>query len=147
MALLGSGTVVVAADWFYLTTIPLLSVANPGDKPIGAPSYAIIQVAHLSQPLGPEVLFNEGARGLGAFQGSVFGADWKEAAQKAALAASRAVGEDPRTWQVTLKGASPGQIRTPDWDLRPLAEGLNVKVIEVPTIIEAYERMTGKGVP
>ncbi len=214
MALLGSGTVVVAADWFYLTTIPLLSVANPGDKPIGAPSYAIIQVAHLSQPLGPEVLFNEGARGLGAFQGSVFGADWKEAAQKAALAASRAVGEDPRTWQVTLKGVSPGstmngpsasaalaiamvvarrgdallpgvvvtgdvdpdgrisavgrlpeklllaasagftiilippgQIRTPDWDLRPLAEGLNVKVIEVPTIIEAYERMTGKGVP
>ena len=101
MALLGSGTVVVAADWFYLTTIPLLSVANPGDKPIGAPSYAIIQVAHLSQPLGPEVLFNEGGRGLGAFQGSVFGADWKEAAQKAALAASRAVGEDPRTWQVT----------------------------------------------
>src|SRR5437879_7053414 len=106
IALLGSGTVVVAADWFYLTTIPLLSVANPGDKPIGAPSYAIIQVAHLSQPLGLEVLFNEGARGLGAFQGSVFGADWKEA-----------------------------------------AEGLNVKVVEVPTIIEAYERMIGKGVP
>ena len=104
--MLGSGTVVVAADWFYLTTIPLLSVANPGDKPIGAPSYAIIQVAHLSQPLGLEVLFNEGARGLGAFQGSVFGADWKEA-----------------------------------------AEGLNVKVVEVPTIIEAYERMIGKGVP
>ena len=57
---------------------------------------------------------------MGAFQGSVFGADWKEAAQKAALAASRAVGE---------------------------AEGLNVRVIEVPTIMEAYERMTGRGVP
>jgi len=38
----------------------------------------------------------------------------------------------------------PGQIRTPDWDLRPLAEGLNVKVVEVPTIKEAYERMTGQ---
>jgi len=37
-----------------------------------------------------------------------------------------------------------GQIRTPDWDLRPLAEGLNVKVVEVPTIKEAYERMTGQ---
>src|SRR5881296_1085268 len=108
MALLGSGTVVVAADWFYLTTIPLLSVANPGDKPIGAPSYAIIQVAHLSQPTGPEVLFNEGPRGLGAFKGSVLGTDWKEAALKATLAASGAVGEDPRTWQVTLKGTSSG---------------------------------------
>jgi hypothetical protein len=214
IALLGSGTVVVASDWFYLSTVPLLAVASPGDKPIRATSYAIIQVAHLSQPVGPEVLFNEGARGLGAFQGSVFGADWKEAAQKAAVAASRAVGEDPRTWQVTLKGASPGysmhgpsasaalaiamvvarrgdtllpgvvitgnvdpdgrisavgrlpekillaasagfsvilippgQTHTPDWDLRPLAEGLNVTVIEVPTIKEAYERMTGKNVP
>jgi len=38
----------------------------------------------------------------------------------------------------------PGQTRTPDWDLRSLAEGLNVRVIEVPTIKEAYERMTGQ---
>jgi len=211
ITLLSSGPVVVASDSFYLTTIPILLVASPEDKPIRVPSYVVIQVAHLWQPLGPEVLFNEGARGLGAFKGRVFSADWKEAAQKAALAASRAVGEDPRTWQVTLKGVSPGstmngpsasaalaiamvvarrgdallpgvvitgdvdpdgrisavgrlpeklllaasagftiiliptgQIRTPDWDLRPLAEGLNVKVVEVPTIKEAYERMTGQ---
>ena len=211
IALLGSGTAVVASDSFYLTTIPILLVASPEDKPFRVPSYAIIQVAHLGQPVGPEVLFNEGARGLGAYKGRVFSADWKEAAQKATLAASRAVGEDPRTWQVTLKGVSPGstmhgpsasaalaiamvvarrgdallpgvvitgnvdsdgrisavgrlpdkillaasagfsiilippgQTRTPDWDLRPLAEGLNVRVIEVPTIKEAYERMTGQ---
>ncbi len=211
IAWLSSATVIAAADSFYLTTIPILSVASPGDKPIRALSYAVIQVTHLSNPLGPEVLFNEGARGLGAFKGSVFGADWKEAAQKATLAASRAVGEDPRTWQVTLKGAGPGytmngpsasaalaiamvaarrgntllpgvvitgnvdpegrisavgrlpekillaasagfstilippgQTRTQDWDLRPLAESLNVTVIEAPTINEAYERMTGQ---
>src|SRR5207249_8921201 len=104
ITLLSSGPVVVASDSFYLTTIPILLVASPEDKPIRVPSYVVIQVAHLWHPLGPEVLFNEGARGLGAFKGRVFSADWKEAAQKAALAASSAVGEDPRTWQVTLKG-------------------------------------------
>jgi len=80
IALLSSGPVVVASDSFYLTTIPILLVASPEDKPIRVPSYVVIQVVHLWQPAGPEVLFNEGARGLGAFQGSVFSADWKEAA-------------------------------------------------------------------
>ena len=225
IALLSSGTVVGAADRSYLITIPTLSVLGlagsvsspegsvprPEGKPIDAPSYTIIQVAHLSQPVGPEVLFNEGPRGLGAFKGSTFGADWKEAAQKATLAASRAVGEDPRTWQVTFKGISSGytmygpsasaalaiamvvarrgdtllpgvvitgnvdpegrisavgrlpekillaaatgfstilipsgQTRTHDWDLRPLAESLNLTVLEVSTIKEAYAWMTGQ---
>jgi len=225
IVLLNSGTVVGAADRSYLITIPTLSVvspegsasspegsaSNPGGKPIDAPSYTIIQVVHLSQPIGPELLFNEGPSGLGAFKGSAFGADWKEAAQKATLAASRAVGEDPRTWQVTFKGTSSGypmygpsagaalaiamvvarrgdtllpgvvitgnvdpegrisavgrlpekillaaatgfstilipsgQTRTNDWDLRPLAESLNLIVLEVSTIKEAYERMTGQ---
>ncbi len=120
--LLSSGTAVGAADRSYLITIPTLSVSSPegavsspegavsspGGKPIGSPSYTIIQIVHLGQPTGPEVLFNEGPRGVGAFKGSVLGADWKEAALKATLAASRAVGEDPRTWQVTFKGASYG---------------------------------------
>src|SRR5712691_6332269 len=124
ITLLSSGTAVGAADRSYLITIPTLavsspegaasspegSVSSPGGKPTGVPSYTIIQIAHLSQPTGPEVLFNEGPRGVGAFKGSVLGADGKEAALKATLAASRAVGEDPRTWQVTLKGVSPGLI-------------------------------------
>lgn len=225
IALLSSGTAVEAADRSFLITIPTLSVSSPDGassspegassspegKPIGAPSYTIIQITHLGQPTGPEVIFNEGPRGLGAFKGSKFGADWKEAAQQATFAASRAVGEDPRTWQVTFKGTSSGypmygpsagaalaiamvvarrgdtllpgvvitgnvdpegrisavgrlpekillaagagfstilipsgQTRTNDWDLRPLAEGLNLTVLEVSTIKEAYERMTGQ---
>jgi len=226
IALLSSGTVVGAAARSYLITIPTLSVSgpegavsspegavsSPEGKPIGAPSYTIIQVVRLSQPVGPEILFNEGPRGLGAFKGSVLGADWKEAARKATVAASSAVGEDPRTWQVTLKGASygypmygpsasaalaiamvvarrgdtllpgvvitgavdpegqisavgrlpekirmaaaagfstilipSGQTRTPDWDLGLLAKSLNLTVLEVSTIKEAYAWMTGQG--
>jgi len=225
ITLLSSGTAVGAADRSYLITIPTLAVSSPegaasspegsvsssGGKPTGVPSYTIIQIAHLSQPTGPEVLFNEGPRGVGAFKGSVLGADWKEAALKATLAASRAVGEDPRTWQVTFKGASygypmhgpsasaalaiamvvarrgdtllpgvaitgtvdpegrisavgrlpekillaaaagfstilipSGQTRTPDWDLGLLAKSLNLTVLEVSTIKEAYAWMTGQ---
>ena len=37
-----------------------------------------------------------------------------------------------------------GQSRTHDWDVRPLAESLRITVIEVGTLQEAYERMTGQ---
>jgi len=37
-----------------------------------------------------------------------------------------------------------GQSRTRDWDVRPLAESLRLTVIEVSTLREAYERMTGQ---
>ncbi len=37
-----------------------------------------------------------------------------------------------------------GQTRTRDWDLRPLAESLRITVIEVTTLREAYEKMTGQ---
>ncbi len=37
-----------------------------------------------------------------------------------------------------------GQSRTRDWDVRPLAESLRITVIEVGTIREAYEKMTGQ---
>jgi uncharacterized protein len=37
-----------------------------------------------------------------------------------------------------------GQSRTRDWDVRPLAESLRITVIEVGTLQEAYERMTGQ---
>src|SRR5947209_20524727 len=87
IALLSSGPVVVASDSFYLTTIPILLVASPDDKPIRVPSYVVIQVIHLWQPAGPEVLFNEGARGLVACKGRVFSEAWNEDAQEPALAA------------------------------------------------------------
>lgn len=66
----------------------------------------VIQIDHLEQPVGPEVQFNEGSRALGIFKGSALSQDWKEAARIATLAASRAVGEDPRTWLVTFKYVS-----------------------------------------
>lgn len=38
------------------------------------------------------------------------------------------------------------QSRTRDWDVRPLAESLQITVIEVSTLREAYERMTGQAI-
>lgn len=37
-----------------------------------------------------------------------------------------------------------GQSRTPDWDVRPLSESLHIAVLEVGTLSEAYEKMTGQ---
>jgi Lon protease (S16) C-terminal proteolytic domain len=38
-----------------------------------------------------------------------------------------------------------GQLRTRDWDVRPLAETLQLTVFEVGTLREAYEKITGRG--
>jgi predicted S18 family serine protease len=37
-----------------------------------------------------------------------------------------------------------GQTRTIEWDLRPVAESLGITLIEVPSLKEAYESMTGQ---
>ena len=37
-----------------------------------------------------------------------------------------------------------GQTKTREWDLRPLAEDLRVTIVEVSTLREAYESMTGQ---
>ena len=89
-----------------LVTIPTLGVAQEGDKWVGGPSYVVIQVDHLNQPTGLEIQFKEGAFALGLATGRVVGPEWKDAARTAALAASKALGEDPREWQVTFKEVS-----------------------------------------
>lgn len=199
------------AEQRFLTTVPTLSVATQGSSAVGAKTFVAIQVDRLPQPVGPEIQFNEGSRALGTFRGGALSADWKEAAHIAVLAATRAIGEDPRTWLVTLKNVStaaitdgpsasaaiavamiaalrgdrllpglvmtgavapdgrilavgelpaklraaaaggfstllipPGQTRTREWDLGPLADDLRVTLVEVPTLQEAYERMTGR---
>ena len=86
-----------------VATIPTLGVYNQGSKVSGGVSYVVVQVDHLEQPVGPELQFNEGSRALGPVRGSALSQDWKDAARIAALAASRAVGQDSRTWLVTLK--------------------------------------------
>ncbi len=89
-----------------LITIPTLGVLQEGDTRIGGPSYVVIQVDHLNQPVGPEVQFNQGSRVWGTLMGSAVGSEWREAARNATLAAARALREDPREWQVTLKEVS-----------------------------------------
>lgn len=202
---------VVAAEQRFFASIPALGVTEQGGKLIGATHYVAIQLDRLTQPVGPEVQFNEGSRALGRFKGAAVSEDWKEAARVAVQAAAQAVGEDPRMWLVTMKNASDayltdgpsasaalavafaaafrkapilpgvvltgamnpdghissvggipekiqgaasagfstilipeGQTTTPQWDIRPLAESLRITVIEVHTLGEAFEKMTGR---
>jgi hypothetical protein len=192
----------------FLITVPTLSVSS---QHIGATTYVAIQVDRLSNPVGPEIQFNEGSRALGRFRGGALSEDWKDAAHIAVLAACDAVGEDPRAWSVTLKNISnayitdgpsasaaiavamiaalrrdgilpgvvmtgavdpsghiltvgelpekiqaaaaghfstvlipQGQTKTRDWDLSVLADSLQVTIVEVATLREAYVKMTGQ---
>src|SRR5712664_3674201 len=87
-----------------IITIPTLGVLQEGDKRIGGPSYVVIQVDHLNQPVGPEVQFNQGSRVWGTLMGSAVGSEWREAARNATLAAARALREDPREWPRPQEG-------------------------------------------
>jgi hypothetical protein len=198
------------AEQRLFISIPTLGVVEDGGKTVGSLHYLAIQLDRLSKPVGPEIQFNEGSRAFGRLKGGALSPDWKEAARTATFAATQAVGEDPRTWSVTIKNVSDayltdgpsasaalavalmaalrgasilpnvamtgatdangqvsavggipekiqgaaaggittvliphGQARTRDWDVRPLSESLRVTVIEVRTLREAYEKMTG----
>ena len=60
------------------------------------------------------------------------------------------VGALPEKIQVAAAGGfsmvliPQGQTKTREWDLSPLADDLRVMIVEVSTLREAYERMTGK---
>ena len=192
-------------------SIPALEVVDQGGKPVGAIHYVVVQIDRLPDLSGPQVQFNEGSRAFGAFKGAAVTPDWKDAARMAVDAAARAIGEDPRSWLVTVKNVSTtymtdgpsasavlavgivaalrgdtfpsnvamtgriepdgrisevggipekiqgaarsglsvvlipkGQLRTKDWDVRPLAESLRLTVLEVGTLSEAYEKITGR---
>ena len=207
-ASLSLGLDLATGEQRFLITVPVLSVSS---QDIGTTNYVAIQADRLSNPVGPEIQFNEGSRALAPFKGGALSEDWKTAAYIAVVAACEAAGEDPRTWAVTFKnvsgayvtegpsasaaiavamiaalrhdgilpgvvmtgavdpigrilpvGALPekiqgaaaggfstvlipqGQTKTRDWDLSPLAEDLRVTIVEVSTLREAYERMTGK---
>src|SRR5437667_2900696 len=110
LVVLGLATTGEWAQQRRLVTIPTLGVYNQDNKVFGGVSYVVVQVDHLEQPVGPELQFNEGSRALGPVRGSALSQDWKDAARIAALAASRAVGQDSRTWLVTLKYISTAYI-------------------------------------
>jgi len=207
-ASLSLGLDLATGEQRFLITVPVLSVSS---QDIGTTNYVAIQADRLSNPVGPEIQFNEGSRALAPFKGGALSEDWKTAAYIAVVAACEAAGEDPRTLSVTFKnvsgayltggpsasaaiaiaiiaalrhdgilsgvvmtgavdpsgrilpvGALPekiqaaaagrfstvlipkGQTKTREWDLRPLAEDLRVTIVEVSTLREAYESMTGK---
>ena len=192
-------------------SIPALGVVDQGGKLVGATHYLVVQIDRLPDLSGPQVQFNEGSRAFGALKGAAVTPDWKDAARMAVDAAARAIGEDPRSWLVTVKNVSTtymtdgpsasavlavgivaalrgdtipsnvamtgrvepdgrisavggipeklqgaaqsglslvlipkGQLRTRDWDVRPLAESLRLTVLEVGTLREAYEKITGR---
>ena len=207
-ASLSLGLDLATGEQRFFIKVPVLSVSS---QDIGTTNYLAIQVDRLSNPVGPEIQFNEGSRALAPFKGGALSEDWKTAAYIAVVAACEAAGEDPRTLSVTFKnvsgayltggpsasaaiaiaiiaalrhdgilsgvvmtgavdpsgrilpvGALPekiqaaaagrfstvlipkGQTKTREWDLRPLAEDLRVTIVEVSTLREAYESMTGK---
>ena len=207
-ASLSLGLDLATGEQRFLITVPVLSVSS---QDIGTTNYIAIQADRLSNPVGPEIQFNEGSRALAPFKGGALSDDWKTAAYIAVVVACEAAGEDPRTLSVTFKnvsgayltggpsasaavavaiiaalrhdgilsgvvmtgavdpsgrilpvGALPekiqaaaagrfstflipkGQTKTREWDLRPLAEDLRVTIVEVSTLREAYESMTGK---
>ena len=176
----------------FFFKVPVLSVSS---QDIGTTNYIAIQADRLSNPVGPEIQFNEGSRALGPYRGGALSEDWKTAAYIAVLfknvsgasltggpnasaaiavammAALRhdgilpgvvmtgaldpsgrilPVGALPEKIQAAAAGRfstiliPQGQTKTREWDLRPLAEDLRVTIVEVSTLREAYESMTGQ---
>jgi hypothetical protein len=205
------GTVGAVGQRVFIS-IPILGVSTHGDKLVGATHYLAVQIDRLPDLSGPQVQFNEGSRAFGTLKGSALSPAWKDAARRAVDAAAHALGEDSRSWLVTVKDVSnaymtdgpsasaalavgivaalrgdalpanvamtgkveadgrisdvgdipeklhgaarsglsvvlipKGQLRTRDWDVRPLAESLQLTVLEVGTLREAYEKITGRG--
>ncbi|MGQ0810803.1 MAG: S16 family serine protease [Nitrospiraceae bacterium] len=82
-----------------LTTVPALAVGEQGDGRVG---YIAVQLDRDPQLHGPTIQFSEIALG----RGSTVGEEWKEGGKRAVLAAAAAVGQDPRSWTVTIRNHS-----------------------------------------
>lgn len=90
----------VVADHRY-ATVPALANVSVNGKESGSVNYIVIQLDREPQQRGPTIQFTE--RSLG---GSSVSDDWKAGARMAMLAAADLVGEDPRTWLLTIKNAA-----------------------------------------
>lgn len=195
----------VQADPHRFATVPAVAVSSVEGKEIGGVHYIVIQLDRDPQRKGPTVLFSERAKGAAVDE------EWKEGVRVAVTAAATTLGEDARTWTITIKNSTysnltqgpsassavaigimaalrgdvlrpgvaltgaigsdgsidevgglpgklegaamanmhtllvpKGQARTDEWDLLQLGKLRNVTVIEVGSIREAYELMTGK---
>lgn len=195
----------VQADAHRFATVPAVAVSDVDGKEIGGVHYIVIQLDRDPQRKGPTVLFSERSRGAAVDE------EWKEGVRVAISAAAVTLGEDSRSWTITIKnrtyssltqgpsassavaigimaasrgdmlrpgvaltgeiapdgsinevGGLPGklegaamanmhtllvpkgQARTDEWDLLQLGKLRNITVIEVGSIREAYQLMTGK---
>ena len=88
-----------AAEGHRFATVPALANVTIGGRESGTVQYIVIQLDSDPQRRGPTIFFSERARG------SALGDDWKESARVAVMAAAEIVGEDPRTWTLTIKNA------------------------------------------
>ncbi len=187
-----------------IVTVPALAAAMIDGQPVGVVHYVILQLERDPQGNGPTILFSEIATG------SAVDDVWKKGARTAISAAAKVLGQDERTWRVTIKNRSnfslasgssassaiavgviaawrgdairsgvvltgvvtadgrvedvgdlplklqgaaganmramlvpKGEAKTPDYDLFELGRKRNVSVVEVGTLQEAYEFMTG----
>lgn len=114
----------------WLVTLKNVSTAYMTDGPSASAAMAVAIVAATRHA---PILSNVALTGTVTSDGSI-----------------AAVGRIPEKLQGAATGGistvliPKGQSRTRDWDARPLAESLRITVIEVGTIREAYEKMTGQ---
>src|SRR5580765_2411126 len=89
-----------SADSRRLATVPALGVLAGGQT--GIVHYIVLQIDKDPRREGPTVQFNE----INLGGGSLVSEDWKEGVRQAAVAATKAVGEDGREWMITVKNQS-----------------------------------------
>lgn len=89
-----------SADSRRVATVPALGVLADGQT--GIIHYIVLQIDKDPRQEGPTVQFNE----LNLGGGSIVSEDWKDGIKYAVAAAMKAVGEDGRTWVITVKNRS-----------------------------------------
>jgi predicted S18 family serine protease len=97
-----AATAAVALDSHRVLSVPAIAVSMIGGKATGRLHYVLVQLDQTAHGNGPVLQFNE--MNLGG--GSQVDADWKEGVGHAVDAAKHALGEDGRTWVVTIKNRS-----------------------------------------
>ena len=95
-----SATAAFSAEPHRFATVPALTVGFNHGTPSGLVSYITIQLDPDPQHRGPSVQFSE------QVTRSTVGTEWREGVHRAVAAAARALGEDPRSWTLTIKHSS-----------------------------------------
>ena len=89
-----------AGDPALIVSVPALGVRGEGLS--GVVSYILIQLDRVPSQDGPTVQFSE----INFGGGSRVGDEWKESMRRAAQAVAHTVGDEGRTWLITIKSRS-----------------------------------------